>query len=144
MPPGGKGTKLDAKWQLNAALLSRPVDLSALVSLSRQHPLEFFKDDTLHRMVKTLLNETNEKKSDKDTKLDVLTILGSLASVEKDEVRDEIKVALGGVSEWFDEYVVASPLLLLLLHPRAAAATAARPAYTTTAAAAAPAITSTL
>jgi hypothetical protein len=31
--------KLTAKWQLDAALLSRPVDLTALVSLSRSNPL---------------------------------------------------------------------------------------------------------
>jgi hypothetical protein len=30
--------KLTAKWQLDAALLSRPVDLTALVSLSRSTP----------------------------------------------------------------------------------------------------------
>ena len=28
-----KSTKLSASWQLNAALLSRPVDLTALVSM---------------------------------------------------------------------------------------------------------------
>ena len=45
------GTKLGAKWQLDAALLSRPVDLTALVSLSQTNPDEFFNDDTLSRMV---------------------------------------------------------------------------------------------
>jgi hypothetical protein len=29
------GTSLSAKWQLDAALLSRPVDLTTLVSMSR-------------------------------------------------------------------------------------------------------------
>ena len=30
--------KLSANWQLNAALLSSPADLTALVSLSKTHP----------------------------------------------------------------------------------------------------------
>jgi hypothetical protein len=33
-----KSVKLTAKWQLDAALLSRPVDLTALVSMSRNAP----------------------------------------------------------------------------------------------------------
>ena len=33
---GGK-TKLSASWQLNAALLSRPVDLTSLVSMVRDY-----------------------------------------------------------------------------------------------------------
>lgn len=57
--------KLSAKWQLDAALLSRPVDLTPLVSLSRTHPEKFIEDDTIHRLVSKLLNETNSSKSDK-------------------------------------------------------------------------------
>ncbi len=57
--------KLSAKWQLDAALLSRPVDLTPLVSLSRTHPENFIEDDTIHRLVSKLLNETNSSKSDK-------------------------------------------------------------------------------
>ena len=63
--------KLGAKWQLGAALLSRPVDLTTLVTMSLSDPKEFFRDDTLHRMVKLLLNEGNERKSNHNTKLDV-------------------------------------------------------------------------
>lgn len=59
------GVKLSAKWQLDAALLSRPVDLTSLVSLSRSHPDKFTEDNTVHRLVTTLLNETNLNKSDK-------------------------------------------------------------------------------
>lgn len=50
----GKGmtsVKLSAKWQLDAALLSRPVDLTSLVSLSRSHPEKFLEDNTIHRYV---------------------------------------------------------------------------------------------
>lgn len=41
--------KLSPKWQLDAALLSRPVDLTPLVSLSRSHPERFLEDNTIHR-----------------------------------------------------------------------------------------------
>ena len=70
MPPRKSSTKLGASWQLNAALLSRPVDLTALVSLSQTSPGDFFGDDTLSRMVKMLLNATDDTRSDKDTRLD--------------------------------------------------------------------------
>ena len=71
--------KLSAKWQLDAALLSRPVDLTALVTMSKSTPEKFTEDDTLHRLVSILLNEKNLNKSDKDTKLDVLNILANVA-----------------------------------------------------------------
>lgn len=60
-----KSVKLTAKWQLDAALLSRPVDLTALVTMSRSSPEMLIEDNTLHRLVASLLNEKNDKKSDK-------------------------------------------------------------------------------
>ena len=63
------GVKLTAKWQLDAAMLSRPVDLTALVTMSIASPEKFFEDNTLHRLVSTLLNEKNDKKSDKVTSI---------------------------------------------------------------------------
>ena len=60
-----KQVKLSAKWQLDAALLSRPVDLTSLVTMSRSNPENFAEDNTLHRLVTALLNEQNAKKSDK-------------------------------------------------------------------------------
>jgi hypothetical protein len=60
-----KGVKLTAKWQLDAALLSRPVDLTALVSMSRSNPDSFLEENTLHRLIANLLNEKNNNKSDK-------------------------------------------------------------------------------
>ena len=60
-----QSVKLSAKWQLDAALLSRPVDLTALVTMSRSTPDNFLEDRTLHRLVENLLNEQNDKKSDK-------------------------------------------------------------------------------
>ncbi|KAJ8614289.1 hypothetical protein CTAYLR_001175 [Chrysophaeum taylorii] len=95
--------KLGAKWQLDAALLSRPVDLTTLVSLSQTDPEDFFADDTLGRMVKLLLNATDDTRSDKDTRLDVLTILSNLAVAP--ERREQIQMALHGVNEWFDDYM---------------------------------------
>ncbi|KAJ1415474.1 hypothetical protein B484DRAFT_160093 [Ochromonadaceae sp. CCMP2298] len=75
-----QSVKLSAKWQLDAALLSRPVDLTALVTMSRATPDKFVEDNTLPRLVTSLLNEKNDKKSDKDTKLDVLNILANVAT----------------------------------------------------------------
>jgi hypothetical protein len=96
--------KLTAKWQLDAALLSRPVDLTSLVSMSRSDPESFLDDNTLHRLVTSLLNEKNNNKSDKDTKLDVLNILANVAVATK-KANNEVRSALQSVSEWFDEYM---------------------------------------
>eukprot|EP01036_Dinobryon_divergens_P031490 gene31490-40897_t len=101
--------KLSAKWQLDAALLSRPVDLTALVTLSRASPDKLLQDNVLHRLVTVLLNEQNQKKSDKDTKLDVLNILANVAAGSK-ESHTEVRSALQGVSEWFDEYMAKEEL----------------------------------
>lgn len=99
-----KSVKLSAKWQLDAALLSRPVDLTPLVSLSRSNPDKFLEDNTLHRLVTLLLNEQDSHKSDKDTKLDVLNILANVSGGSKDAVA-EVRLALQGISEWFDNYM---------------------------------------
>lgn len=98
--------KLSAKWQLDAALLSRPVDLTALVTMSKATPEKLTEDDTLHRLVKSLLNEKNKVKSDKDTKLDVLTILANVAG-SGSSGNALARVALNNVSEWFDEYIAS-------------------------------------
>ena len=104
---GPKKVALTAKWQLDAALLSRPVDLTALVSMSKSDPAKFTEDNTLERLVSSLLNEKNAKKSDHDTKLDVLSILANVAgsSVEANVV---VSNALQAVSEWFDEYIATT------------------------------------
>lgn len=113
--------KLSAKWQLDAALLSRPVDLTSLVTLSKSEPDKFIEDNTIHRLVTNLLNEPNQNKSDKvlllqlihiywiilqDTKLDVLNILANVAGGSKAAIA-EVRVALQGISEWFDEYIAS-------------------------------------
>jgi len=101
MPPK---VQLTASWQLNAALLSRPVDLTALVSMSKASPEKFTEDDTLARLVNMLLNEKNKVKSDKDTKLDVLNILANVAGLPKSG-NAVVRNALQGISEWFDAYI---------------------------------------
>jgi hypothetical protein len=60
----------------------------------------------MQRMVAKLLNNANEKVSDKDTKLDVLAILSNVA-IDKDGcgAREAVKQVLGDVSEWFDEWM---------------------------------------
>ncbi len=66
--------KLSAKWQLDAALLSRPVDLTSLVTLSKSEPDKFIEDNTIHRLVTNLLNEPNQNKSDKVLLLQLIDI----------------------------------------------------------------------
>jgi hypothetical protein len=56
------------------------------------------------------LNESNERRSTHSTKLSVLTILANLAKDPTSKVKDEVKMVLGGVSEWFDEYLQAEPV----------------------------------
>ena len=80
------------------------MDLTALVSLSRSDPEGFIADNTLNRLISVLLNEKNEKKSDKDTKLDVLNIFANVAKGGR-RVKTEVCEALNGISEWFDEYI---------------------------------------
>ena len=53
-----------------------------------------------------LLNEKNEKKSDKDTKLDVLNIFANVARGKRQTV-SEVRSALGGINEWFDDYIAS-------------------------------------
>lgn len=99
------GVKLGAKWQLDAAMLSRPVDLTALVTMSQSDPEAFFEDDVPHLLVSKLLNSSNTSFSDKDTKLDVLTILGNLAALSEKRYKEDVKTVLQGVSKWFDDYL---------------------------------------
>jgi hypothetical protein len=57
--------KLTPKWSLDAALLSRPVDLTNLVSLSRNIPDQFIHDNVIARLITLLLNDKNIAKSNK-------------------------------------------------------------------------------
>jgi hypothetical protein len=52
---------------------------------------------------------SNAARSDKDTKLDILAIMANLAADDSQtsRAREEIRVALMGVSEWFDAYMEA-------------------------------------
>jgi hypothetical protein len=53
------------------------------------------------------LLHSNAARSDKDTKLDILAIMANLAADDSPRAREEIRVALMGVSEWFDAYMEA-------------------------------------
>lgn len=99
--------RLTVKWQLDAAMLSRPVNLNVLVALSKSNPEKFLQDNALSLMITTLLNEKNSKISNKDTKLDILNILANVARGDKDCV-DEVRSALKCINEWFDEYIAES------------------------------------
>ena len=76
-----------------------------LVSLSQTSPDDFYEDDTLSRMVKLLLNAESDKKADKDTRLDVLTILSNLAASSEGKRRDDIREALDGVNDFMERYL---------------------------------------
>jgi hypothetical protein len=61
-------------------------------------------------MRKIFLNLTRSRRlhflyhTKQDTKLDVLSILANVAGGDK-EAKAEVRVALGGISEWFDDYI---------------------------------------
>ncbi|GMH77153.1 hypothetical protein TL16_g07307, partial [Triparma laevis f. inornata] len=89
-------------------MLSRPADLTALVSLSQTDPVafvDFESKNILQRMVDKLLNNTNESVSDKDTKLDILSILSNVSADNTPGTRDSVRTVLLSVSEWFDDYL---------------------------------------
>jgi len=60
----------------------------------------------LQKMVNKLLNSTNEMVSDKDTKLDVLSILSNVAMLQTGGSREVVRSVLLSVSEWFDDYLL--------------------------------------
>ena len=97
---------LSARWQFDAALLSQPIDLSALVTLSQTSVAAFTEDPgLLNRMVDLILNSDKKRGVDKDSRLDVLVILGNIARDE--DARAEVQRVLETVSSWFDEYMHA-------------------------------------
>lgn len=97
-------TKLSADWQLSAALLSRPVDLSALVAMSSKSPEAFVETSVLHRIAQ-LLNSPNVEVSNKKCKVDILAIFANLARHE--EHREAVRGVILTISEWFEAYMAA-------------------------------------
>ena len=97
-------TKLSADWQLSAALLSRPVDLSALVAMSSANPEAFMETSVLHRIAQ-LLNSPNTNVSNKKCKVDILAIFANLARHE--EHREAVRGVILTISEWFEAYMAA-------------------------------------
>ena len=97
---------LSARWQFDAALLSQPIDLSTLVTMSQTNVAAFTEDvGLLNRMVDLILNSDKKRGVDKDSRLDVLVILGNIARDE--DARAEVQRVLETVSSWFDEYMHA-------------------------------------
>ena len=85
--------------QFDAALLSQPIDLSALVTLSQTSVAAFTEDPgLLNRMVDLILNSDKKRGVDKDTRLDVLLVLGNVARVPEDAKGGEIRTAPTGSS----------------------------------------------
>jgi len=101
-----KNKTLTPTWIFNAAMLSDPVDLSALVTMSRDKPEDILNEiGLLNKMVEKVLNApTKNKRIDRDTRLDVLTILGNLSKGDE-WAKEKIKKVLQGVSSWFEKYV---------------------------------------
>jgi hypothetical protein len=107
-PAEKKSKSLSARWLFDAALMSSPIDLSALVTLSQKNPAAIVKEvGLLNRMVEVCLNSGKNKRVDKDTRLDVLQVLGNIARTDDAAVLAHVQKVLGGVSEWFDEYLRA-------------------------------------
>jgi len=101
--------KLSAKWMFDAAMLSSPIDLSGLVALSLDNPTAVSDEKGLmQKMVTLVLNSTNEgrrRNVDKRARLDVLKILGHVALTTDAAVKADVRAALDGASDWFDDYV---------------------------------------
>lgn len=88
------------------ALLSVPVDLSALVSLSRNNPQAIFDEvGLLNTMVERVLNSKNENRMDKDCRLDVLLILANLAKDQDEFNKEKIRNVVQGLSTLFEGYL---------------------------------------
>jgi hypothetical protein len=87
-------TKLTAEWQLNAALLSRPINLQTVVAMSAEKAASF-DEKIVNRLVR-LLNDNNTNKIDKNGKEDILKILGNIAKIP--ERRDDLQEHVSGVN----------------------------------------------
>lgn len=106
-----KNKTLSPSWLFNAAMLSSPVDLSSLVTLSRDDPDAILQElGLLNKMVEKVLNadasKAAGKRVSKSTRLDLLLILANCCRYSEDEFATEhIRKVLGGVSTWFEAYL---------------------------------------
>lgn len=82
-------------------MITAPVDLSALVTMSRDHPQAILDEfGLLNQMVGKVLNAPDAStRIDKDTRLDVLLIFGNLCLYGDEFAREKTKKVLAGVSE---------------------------------------------
>ncbi|KAH8053207.1 hypothetical protein JL721_10717 [Aureococcus anophagefferens] len=105
--PKKAAKKLSAKWLFDAAMLSSPMDLGSLVSLSLESPATISNEaGLLKRMVAVVLNGPGKRhKVGRQTRLDVLHILANCALTVDDGEKNAVRDALSDVSAWFDEYM---------------------------------------
>ena len=109
---GGSGKKkaLSPSWLFNAALLSSPVDLGPLVTLSRDDPDAILQElGLLNKLVDKVLNADEAKASGKrmakTTRLEALLILANCCRSDDEFATEHVQKVLGGVSEWFEAYL---------------------------------------
>eukprot|EP00617_Octactis_speculum_P020116 CAMPEP_0185769624 /NCGR_PEP_ID=MMETSP1174-20130828/55055_1 /TAXON_ID=35687 /ORGANISM="Dictyocha speculum, Strain CCMP1381" /LENGTH=465 /DNA_ID=CAMNT_0028454763 /DNA_START=6 /DNA_END=1400 /DNA_ORIENTATION=+ len=106
MKASGSTTSLSPMWIFNAAMLSQPMDLSTLVTLSRDNPISIVQENGLmEKMISKVLNVKDSKLIDKDARLDVLLVLANVARTNDDECKAKVRMALQSVSSWFDTYL---------------------------------------
>jgi hypothetical protein len=79
-------------------MITTPVDLSALVTMSRDNPRAILDEfGLLNQMVGKVLNApATSTRVDKDTRLDVLLVFGNLCLYGDEYAREKIKKVLGG------------------------------------------------
>ena len=99
--------KLSAKWLFDASMLSSPMDLSPLVSMSLDAPEDVVGESgLLKRMVKTVLNGPGVRnRVGRQARLDVLAIMANCALTTDPVRKAAVQDALMDVTEWFDEYM---------------------------------------
>ncbi|KAH8053626.1 hypothetical protein JL722_9472 [Aureococcus anophagefferens] len=104
--PKKAAKKLSAKWLFDAAMLSSPMDLGSLVSLSLESPATISNEaGLLKRMVAVVLNGPGKRhKVGRQTRLDVLHILANCALTVDDGEKNAVRRAVRR-GAWFDEYM---------------------------------------
>jgi len=99
---GGAATSpkpaLTPGWLFKSAMITAPVDLSALVTMSRDHPQAILEEfGLLNQMVAKVLNAPDtSSRIDKATRLDVVLIFGNLCLYGDEFARDKVKKVLAG------------------------------------------------
>jgi len=90
-------------WLFNSAMITAPVDLSALVTMSRDHPQAILEEfGLLNQMVAKVLNAPDTStRIDKATRLDVVLLFSNLCLYGDEFAREKVKKVLAGKSKPF-------------------------------------------